>query len=177
MPRPLMPRPLTPQVRPPVRVGDTPTGKHRPQRTRAQVASPSFSSGDERSTRHSDVINKCVTSHPAIYAFTVSSSLNAVFCVVCSIDYRSSLPVSSIMLLVYAAGSGSVILKNIGGSLLDSRACELHVLAYVWSNPTIWTPSWYLFFHILMGFLHVIPCILKGNLCRVLNEILHSLIS
>ena len=41
--------------------------------------------------------------------------------------------------------------------------CEIDL----WSNPTKWTHFWNLFFQILMGFLHVIPCTLIGNLSKL----------
>ena len=40
---------------------------------------------------------------------------------------------------------------------------------YIWSNPTRWTHFWNLFFQILIGFWHVIPCIVKSKSCKVVT--------
>ena len=67
------------------------------------------------------------------------------------------------------------------------RKCLAHIIIPIFSSPssssqgTLYMIRPYtgqiprdLFFQILIGLLHVIPCILRGNVCRVMNDNLHS---
>ena len=59
----------------------------------------------------------------------------------------------------------------LSGSLDDHTLSGTICQANVWSNPRRW-PS----FQVPLGSLHVVPCILRGNLCRDMNGNLYPLI-